>query len=198
MFPTDYAFNLILSVFLIVGIYQFYFWCQRNVLVRPRGLKLAADEWIPYWPSWVWVYSCLYYPVLLYVNLMVDSPRQFVQLVISYVLLLSLQVMFFMVFPVETPEEWRMCNTRRNWSERFLSLVQSFDDRSNSFPSMHCSVAMLTALHLFPHMGAIAFAFPALIGLSCVFTKQHYVIDIPAGAGLGWIAYEMFNMLVQL
>jgi hypothetical protein len=44
--------------------------------------------------------------------------------------------------------------------ERFLAFVQRLDARSNSFPSMHTSVAMLTALYLSPHVGPAAFAFP--------------------------------------
>ena len=40
----------------------------------------------------------------------------------------------------------------------------------------------MTALYLAPHIGLWALAFPLLIALSCVFTKQHYLADIPAGA----------------
>lgn len=196
MAPTDYMINLTLSVFLIVGVYQFYFWCQRNAVVQPRGLKLFIDERIPYWPSWVWIYSFLYYPMILYINLVVESPRQFTQIAISYILLLTFQIAFFMLIPVATPEVWRTRNTRHNWSERFLAFVQSLDGTTNSFPSMHCSVAMLTALHLYPHLGATIFAFPLLIGLSCLFTKQHFVIDVPAGAALGWVTFELFQTLI--
>jgi len=60
---------------------------------------------------------------------------------------------------------------------------------------MHTSVAMLTALHLLPMIGPLAMAFPALIGLSCVYTKQHYVIDVPAGAALGWFVFAIFKMI---
>src|SRR5437667_9081448 len=167
---TDYAINLLLSLVLIVGVYQFYFWCQRNHLATPRELKLRIDDWIPYWPSWVWVYSCIYYPIILYLNFIIDSARHFTHVATSYMMLLGL-------------------------SERFLALVQRFDARSNSFPSMHVSVAMLTALHLLPHLGATAFAFPVLIALSCLFTKQHYVIDLPAGALLGWSTFGAYRAL---
>jgi hypothetical protein len=34
--------------------------------------------------------------------------------------------------------------------------------------------------------------FPALIGLSCLFTKQHYLIDVPAGAAPGWFDYCLY------
>lgn len=192
---ADYAVNLTLSVILIIGVYQFYFWCQRNHLVAPRELRLPIDEWIPYRPRWVWIYSFIYYPLILYLNFVVESPRHFTHMAMSYVLLLGLQMAFFTVFPVTTPERWRAYNQRRTISERFLAVVQRFDARSNSFPSMHVSVAMLTALHLQPHLGLAAFAFPALIALSCVYTKQHYVADLPAGAALGWIAYSAYGVL---
>jgi membrane-associated phospholipid phosphatase len=192
---TDYAVNLVLSVFLIVGVYQFYFWCQRNYVASPRELKLRVDEWIPYWPSWVWIYSCIYYPLILYLNFVLESSRQFTHVAMSYMLLLGLQMAFFVLFPVATPEHWRAINRRRTLSERFLAFVQRFDARSNSFPSMHTSVAMLTALHLVPHLGALAFAFPVLIALSCLFTKQHYVIDLPAGALLGWLTFHAYASL---
>ena len=189
---TDYAVNLVLSVFLIVGVYQFYFWCQRNHLTAPRELRLRLDDWIPYWPSWVWIYSCIYYPLILYLNFVMESPRHFTHVAVSYMLLLGLQMAFFVLFPVTTPEHWRSFNRQRTLSERFLALVQRFDARSNSFPSMHVSVAMLTSLHLVPYLGVMSFAFPLLIALSCLFTKQHYLLDLPAGAALGWVVHGLY------
>jgi hypothetical protein len=196
MTAIDYGINLLLSVILIVGVYQFYFWCQRNHLAPPRELKLRIDDWIPYRPGWVWIYSCIYYPIILYLNFVIDSPRQFTYVATSYLLLLGLQMTFFLLFPVTTPARWREYNRRRSLSERFLALVQRFDARSNSFPSMHVSVAVLTALHLAPHLGYASFTFPVLIALSCLFTKQHYVIDVPPGALLGWSAFGAYRMLL--
>lgn len=195
MTAADYIIHLTLSTFLIVGVYQFYFWCQRNYLTEPRELKLPVDDWIPYKPGWVWIYSFLYYPVILYINMIVGSSREFIYIASSYLLLLLFQMAFFLFYPVATPQFWRETNGRRTYSERFLAFVQSFDSCSNSFPSMHTSVAMLTAMHLYPHLGLWSFAFPVLIGLSCLFTKQHYLIDVPAGATLGWIVFQLFNKL---
>ena len=48
---TDHVVELILSVFLIVGVYQFYFWCQTNPLAQKlRALHLPLDDRIPYRP----------------------------------------------------------------------------------------------------------------------------------------------------
>ena len=193
MTASDYLIQLTLSVFLIVGVYQFYFWCQRNALAEPRELRFGIDDMIPYTPSWVWIYSFLYYPVILYTNLVIQSPREFTHLAMSFLLLLVLQMAVFISFPVITPEEWRPKCAPKTRSERFLRFVQRLDARSNSFPSMHTSVATLTALHLHTSLGPVAWLFPLLIGLSCLFTKQHYVIDLPAGAGLGALAFWIYT-----
>jgi len=189
--------NLLLSAVLIVGAYQVYFWCQRRRLFEPREWSARLDDWIPYVPVWVWVYSFLYYPAILYVNLVMKSADQWTRVACSYLLLLALQVIFFLVFPVQTPPAWRN-TSRATLSERFLALVQRFDAPTNSFPSMHTSVAMLTAFHLVPKLGMWAFIFPALIGLSCVLTKQHYLVDVPPGAALGWVAYEAYAKTIAL
>jgi membrane-associated phospholipid phosphatase len=195
MQTTDRIVQLIISVFLIVGVYQFYFWCQRNHVTQPREFRLSLDDRIPYRPRWVWIYSFLYYPVIVAINWTVTSPRHFLYVAISYMLLLGFQMVFFLLLPVTTPAEWRTCVMGKGSSERFLSFVQSFDARSNSFPSMHTSVAMLTALHLYAQVGSLAFAFPALIALSCLFTKQHYIVDLPAGALLGWFVFKLFQFI---
>jgi membrane-associated phospholipid phosphatase len=192
MRATDYIINLVLSGVLIVGAYQFYFWCQRNAPFEARELASPIDAVIPYVPRWVWVYSFLYYPAILYVNFVLTSPTHFTQVASSYMLLLALQLPVFLAFPVRTPQSWRVPPDRRGLSERYLAFVQRFDAPSNSFPSMHTSVAMLTALHLYDRHGVVAFAFPALIGLSCLFTKQHYLVDIPAGAAFGWLAHTLY------
>lgn len=196
MHTKDVIVQLIISAILIVGVYQFYFWCQRNAMNQPRQLKMGIDELIPYWPGWVWIYSCLYYPVIVYINFVVPSPRDFLYIAVSFFVLLVLQMVCFVLFPVTTPEDWRALNQRRDWSEKFLAFVHKFDAPSNCFPSMHVSVATLTALHLQPTLGSWAFVFPVLIALSCLFTKQHYVIDLPAGAVLGWVAFRCFLWLV--
>jgi membrane-associated phospholipid phosphatase len=192
MRPADHLIHLTMSVFLIFGVYQFYFWCQRQKWVPVRKFSTKLDDLFPFWPVWGWIYSFLYYPALIYLNWVVESPRHFNHLVMSFIILLGMQMVFFLFFPVETPIAWRALNKGRNWSEKFLQYVQKFDQPSNCFPSMHVSVATLTALHARASLGPAAFAFPVLIAISCIFTKQHYLVDLPFGALLGWLAWLSF------
>ena len=195
MIKIDYAIHLVMTVFLIFGVYQFYFWCQRHPQAATRRFAGRLDERVPYWPQWAWIYSFLYYPAIVYLNWTVSSPRHFNHVAMSFFILLGGQMAFFVFFPVETPSHWRVINQGRCVSERFLLFVRKFDAPSNCFPSMHVSVAMLTALHAWATLGAPAFLFPALIAVSCVFTKQHYLVDLPAGAALGWGAYRVFEWM---
>ncbi|QMT39502.1 phosphatase PAP2 family protein [Neisseria shayeganii] len=196
MTAIDYMVNLVLSGILIVGAYQFYFFTQRHPVRAARQFHSAWDERIPFVPWWSWIYSFLYYPAILYLNWLVSDARQFTLLAFSFLMLLFMQMLFFWLLPVSTPAHWRSINTGKTASEKFLLFVQKFDQSSNCFPSMHVSVAMLTALHAAPSLGPAAFAFPLLIALSCLFTKQHYLIDLPAGAALGWLAHRLYLWLL--
>lgn len=196
MKPVDYVVDIVMSVFIIIGVYQFYFWCQRNYVSHPREFKLSLDEAIPYRPRWVWIYSCLYYPIIVYINFVMGSPREFLHMAASFIVLLVMQMVFFVLFPVATPEHWRAHNQKRNWSERFLAFVQRFDAPTNSFPSMHTSVATLTAFHLYANVGPAVILFPLLISISCLYTKQHYIMDLPAGAVLGGVAFGFYRFIL--
>jgi membrane-associated phospholipid phosphatase len=196
MRAQDYFVNLVLSVILIVGAYQFYFLPQRRPLRAPRSFHSPLDEAMPFWPVWSWVYSFLYYPAILYLNWLVRDARHFVMMAFSFIVLLLAQLLIFYLFPVETPRHWRSINTGESLSERFLLFVQRFDGPTNCFPSMHVSVAMMTALHAASTLGPMAYAFPALIAVSCVFTKQHYMIDLVFGALLGWGVYLGYMALI--
>ncbi len=43
MTPIDYTIHLILSVFIIIGVYRCYVWCQRSVVAKPRDLGICVD-----------------------------------------------------------------------------------------------------------------------------------------------------------
>ncbi|MBW5406589.1 phosphatase PAP2 family protein [Morganella morganii] len=196
MMFIDRVIHLVLSGIIIVGVYQFYFFTQRHMVRPVKTFNSALDEKIPFWPWWSWIYSFLYYPAILYLNWIIQDSRQFIIIVFSYVILLLMQMFFFVVYPVATPPHWREMNTGKKASEKFLLFVQKFDDTSNCFPSMHVSVATLTALLAYATLGPWVFMFPLLIALSCMFTKQHYVIDLPAGAVLGWLSYQCYVVLI--
>jgi len=197
-FSLDYLIVIITTVILIVGAYQFYFWCQRQNLRKRVSLKTKIDDWFPYNAHWIWIYSGLYYPIIVLATLTVTDARHFLYAAFSYFMLLGVHMLFFVFFPVESKDTWRKQVKNKNLSDKFMQLVMKYDKDTNCFPSMHVSVAMLTALHIFmnkPEWGFWIFLFPLTITLSTLYTKRHYFLDTLPGALLGWLVFLMFKSL---
>jgi membrane-associated phospholipid phosphatase len=203
MTPFDRGLEVAITIVLIIGGYQFYFWAQRRRWFAARYLETRFDAMISYDPRWVWIYSGLYYPMIVLAALSVPTWRDYASCVGCYLALLAVQVCFFLFMPVEIPAEWRSLH-REPWegtrSQRFLDLVWSFDKLRNSMPSMHVSVAMMTDLTIgreWPQAGTAALLFPVLIAISALKTKQHYVVDIVPGAVLGALVYWAWHSLTS-
>jgi len=78
------------------------------------------------------------------------------------------------------------------WS---LQFIYDSDRPYNCFPSLHVAYAFLAALtcyRIHRGLGIAALVYAALIGISTLYTKQHYVVDVVAGALLAYVAYLVF------
>lgn len=201
----DRILELFITVVLIVGGYQFYFWAQRQTFFDARYFETAWDRKINFNPRWVWVYSGLYYPMILLAALSVPTWTAFAYCVGCFLTLLAIQVTFFITWPVAIPAGWRTAphiheaRETKSHSMRMLDMVWSFDKLRNSLPSMHVSVAMMVDLTIgknWPTMGIICAAFPLLIAISALETKQHYVVDIIPGAALGALVFFAWGHFV--
>jgi membrane-associated phospholipid phosphatase len=204
MGAMDYFICLISAIVMIIGGYQFYFFVQKHHYRPALEFDTLLDDRIPFWPSWVWIYSGLYYPIILLLVFTQPSFQSFNYTAFSFLVLLAMQFAVFYFFPVRIPAHWRRYQPDGSLSLRMLAFVHRFDKYDNSIPSMHVSVATLTALHLHATLPQslgnwllLAFLFPLLISMSALFTKQHYVADILPGVAFGWIAYVFTSWLLS-
>jgi membrane-associated phospholipid phosphatase len=187
--------EILTTVVLIVGGYQFYFWAQRQTFRPARYLVTRWDSMIRFDPRWVWIYSGLYYPMILLAALTTPSWEAYIYCVGCFLTLLAIQVLIFITLPVAIPAEWRhQADAHDLWprSMRMLDMVWSFDKLRNSMPSMHVSVATMVDLTIWsnwPAAGYVAGLFPLLIGISALKTKQHYVLDVVPGAIMGALVF---------
>lgn len=182
----EYVVFTTLVAIVVTGCYQLFFWVQRNnYYFRSRCFVTSLDAYIPFWPSWVWIYSFLYYIAIGFVVASIQSIAEGVYLIFGAVLLLLSQVAFFFVLPSTVPPEYRQYAIN-SVATRFLKFVQGKDNGRNCMPSMHCSVAMYVSMVLYPSIGNAAFVFAGLIAISCLFVKQHQMADIIPGLALGW------------
>lgn len=197
--PMDFMSYLVFTVVLaviIVGAYQIFFWVQRNnYFFATRCFKISLDDKIPFWPIWVWPYSLLYYIMIGLVVARISSLEEGTYLIFGGLLLLFFQSVFFLIIPVTVPTEYRQYEAN-NFSTRFLKFVQGLDNGRNCFPSMHCSVATYVGLLLVPVIGVYSYIFIMVICISCLFVKQHQIMDIVPGVLLGGLVYYVAPHIV--
>ena len=194
----DYVVLFVMAILVIIGINQFYFWCQRNNRRAPVEIKSFVDDWFTLKPMWIWIYSGIYYPVIVFMIFSFRDMRHFNYTCMSFFVLLIVQMLFFVFFPVKTPDSWRNLVPGNSITHRFMRYVQSLDQSNNCFPSMHISVSTLTAMHLQMNIGGVGnwiYLFPVLIGFSAMYTKQHYFLDLAPGAVVGYGAFKVFEMM---
>ena len=122
----------------------------------------------------------------------VRERAAFRRLIAGDLLLFAACSVIFVAFPVAferpplPPQPWDL----GAW---VLSLVQGNDPPWNCLPSEHCAVALLAALATREsdrRVGAYALVTALLIGLSTLYTKQHYLVDVLAGYGIALIIYR--------
>ena len=71
---------------------------------------------------------------------------------------------------------------------RLVELGQGSSNPVAAMPSLHAGAALLVALFLWPSVGALAraalMAYAFAMGLTLVYTGEHYVVDVLAGWGV--------------
>ena len=163
-----------------------------------RGLPahspmLGLDRAWPLQPAWMLVYGSLYIFVVI-LPLVVIRDRQLGERTLrAYIAVMVVAYAGFLVYPTAAPPHPAIAAS--GFSAWTLRLAYDLDTPNNCFPSLHVAYAFVAALacgRVHRGVGVVAVIWAALIGLSTLFTKQHYVVDVIAGAGMGWLAGVMF------
>jgi hypothetical protein len=174
---------------LVIGGYQLYFWPQHNhhahkkVYLKPT----AFDKWIPAVPALFWVYSPLYY---VFFSLAVLCLKNYNSTAFNAWIMLLHASFWFTYFPTGVSKEFReqIRKVPTNKLTRFImDLVHSYDTEDNACPSMHCAFAIFLAFITYPFYPVLSVAFPIIVSISCLLTKQHLIVDIFPGLLLGTI-----------
>lgn len=193
--------EMMITIVLIVGGYQFYFWAQRQTFRPARHLETRWDCMINFDARWVWIYSGLYYPMILLAAFSTPTWQSYCYTVGCFLTLLVIQVAIFVTWPVAIPATWRAVERDKHpLSMRMLDMVWSYDKLRNSLPSMHVSVATMVDLTIWqnwPLAGYVGGLFPLLIGISALKTKQHYVVDVVPGAITGAAVFFFYRWVIN-
>ncbi len=195
--PTSLAliftFTSITAVSVLAG-YELLFAVQQQSLRQPAHiLRVALDEKIPFSVHWVWVYSLLYYGLVGLPLAFLTNMHQCLLVIVGGASILFLSVPVFLVWPTACPGEWRNHQTNGH-SARLLAFIQRLDNGRACFPSLHCALAAYAAT-LLPS-GWFLLGMPAVVGLSCLFVKQHSVVELPASFAFGFLIGALVNAIL--
>jgi membrane-associated phospholipid phosphatase len=151
------------------------------------------DHAMPLAPGWMLVYGSLYMCGFLLPLAVVRGEELFRQTMKAYLFVMALSYVGFLLYPTVAPRnEPVVIEGFASWS---LQVFYDIDQPYGCFPSLHVAYAMVGALacyRMHRGVGIAASAWAVLIGMSTVYTKQHFVIDAIVGAALAGVAYALF------
>lgn len=162
--------------------------------MEPRILPLSpVDRLVPLMPGTVWIYLSIYFVYAASCILQRDL-EVYGKFLRSYLLAYFGSTVIFLVFPTTFPRELFAVAEGPDvgTSEKVLLLFRLWDRPTNCLPSMHVASAVLAALPFRdrePRRFLIFAVWAAAIGVTTITTKQHYAIDVVAGALFGWFCY---------
>lgn len=174
----------IIPVYLIIG-----------VIVSDWTLnspELAWDHTLPLLPAWSGVYVSLFLAALLPV-FVVHQQELIRRTVFAYLAIWLVAYACFLVYPTISPQHAEV--TGKGFAAWALRTLYDSDVHYNCFPSLHvaqCFLAALTCYCVHRGLGMCMLIWATLVGLSTLFIKQHYIVDVIAGVLLAYAAYFVF------
>lgn len=184
--------TLVASTF--VSLAPFYFVIGQLTRNRTTYLpEIALDRAVPVEPAWLLVYASLYIFVIVLPVLVVRQRELFRRGLQGYLTVMLVAYAGFLLFPTAAPRPQEVSGT--GFGASSLRLLYDLDPPYNCFPSLHVAysfVAALTCWRVHRGVGIAAAVWAALIGVSTLYTKQHYVADVIVGALSAYPAYLLF------
>ncbi len=178
----------------LVSLVPFYIFIAELMPGRTLHVpELALDRVVPLQPTWALVYGSLYLFVIMLPVFVVRQEEQIRRTVLAYLMVWIAAYVCFLVYPTMAPRPAKVIGEGFVvWGLRFL---YSSDPPYNCFPSLHVAhsfVSALTCYRVHRGVGIAAALCASLIGVSALYTKQHYILDVIAGIFLACVAYVVF------
>jgi membrane-associated phospholipid phosphatase len=155
--------------------------------------ELALDRALSVQPAWMLVYGSLYVFIMFLPVLVVRQRELFRRGLQGYLMVMLVAYAGFLLYPTAAPRPAQVLGD--GFSAWSLRLAYSLDAPYNCFPSLHVAyafVAALTCYRVHRGVGAAAGLWAALIGISTLYTKQHYAADVIAGVLSAAVADVLF------
>ncbi len=189
-------YRVTLPMVALVSLVPLYIFIAQDARGRPLHIPaVALDHAIPLQPAWSLVYGALYLFLIVLPVLVIVQEELISRTVRAYLLIWLTAYAVFISYPTIAPRPDGDVVPGTGFGAWGLRLLYDADPPFNCFPSLHVAHSFVGALAVFRMhraLGVTALVCAAVVGLSTLFTKQHYVLDVVSGAGLALIAYTCF------
>ncbi len=166
---------------------------NRFPIREPVTLEFTAlDHAIPFVPSLLPLYVG-YLAYYFWSVARLENDREVNRVFYATHLQLIISLAVFLAYPVRMPRELFYVGPAYNWADAFW---RWFDAPNNCLPSLHAANLMLLIQINRPRRGGhLAMLVGAAIIVSTLFVKQHYVVDLVAGAAVYLVARSFMAAL---
>ncbi len=155
--------------------------------------ELPVDRIVPLQPAWALVYGSLYLFLIVLPVFVVRQEEHIRRTVLAYLTVWITAYICFLAYPTIAPRPAKVDGEGfAAWGLKFL---YSADPPYNCFPSLHVAhsfVSALTSYRVHRKVGIAGTLCASLVGVSTLYTRQHYVLDVIAGILLALVAYAVF------
>jgi len=164
--------------------------------VEDRTLHTPAvglDHLLPLVPAWSLVYGALYAFLIILPVFVVRREALIRRTVSAYLLVWITSFLVFWLYPTAAPRAESFAGD--GFAAWGLGFLYDADPPYNCFPSIHVAHSFVSAFacsRVHTTLGRVATVAAGLVALSTLLTKQHYVLDVAAGAALAGIAWLIF------
>ena len=170
-----------------------YKWIGEATLDRAQlDLLTPLDTAIPFMPWTVWLYLPLFVFNFHFAIWSIEDRQAFARTVVSLLIGWTIAYSVFWLWPAAYPRP-PLANDE-SWSTDMLSFLHGFDPATNTFPSLHVVDMGCVALGAWrdnDRRGRWVLVSAVLPALSILTTKQHFLADLVAGAGLAVVSHGL-------
>jgi membrane-associated phospholipid phosphatase len=188
---SEWRLKLVLVVVINALFWSGYQMLARYAFFPQRAVpETALDRAVPFQPEpWAWVYLSQYIFTGM-LPLLLTSRESIRRYVVSLTLMSASGFAVFLFFPTPGPRPAEVGgNLAMNW-------IAMADGTLNAFPSLHAAFIVCMSVLAWRMFGRshprrvvlVSVLWGGAILFSTLATKQHYALDLLAGALLGWLA----------
>tara|TARA_R110000824_G_scaffold68140_3_gene176423 strand:+ start:532 stop:1122 length:591 start_codon:yes stop_codon:yes gene_type:complete len=180
-----------------------YFLIQSSISYSNFDLLTDIDTLIPFVPQFIWIYHTII-PALFFTTIILIKKKEvFFSALSAFLIAGIISSVFYILLPSFYPREPLLETTVSTFLVKLTRLV---DGAHNTFPSGHVTYAWILALFV-PmtdfaknklSIKFIYFLWAALVSVSTLFLKQHYIVDVLSGIILALICYHLSKSFIYV